>query len=85
MKMIWFRPEHHKDKKKKDEYEAAIRNSRVLIDRFLEILQARMEAVENTEIDLDTYDGGAAYKLAFLNGQKKEIKEIAELFSFPQK
>jgi len=82
MKSVWFRPEHQRDQKKKQDYEAAIRNSRVIVDRLLEILEMRKDAIESTETDLDTYDGGAGYKLAFLNGQKKELKEITDLFSF---
>lgn len=82
MKSVWFRPEHYKNKNKKDDYEAALRNSRVLIDRLLEIIDARLEAVEDNEICLENYDDGAAFKLAFLNGQKKELKEIKDLFSF---
>lgn len=82
MKAVWFRPEHYKDKSKKEDYEAALRNSRVLTDRLLEILDARREVIENAETSLDTYDGGAYLKLAFLNGQKKELKEIRDLFSF---
>ncbi len=82
MKAVWFRPEHQRDAKKKEDYEAAIRNSRVIVDRLLEILEQRMDAIESRETDLDTYDGGAYHKLAFLHGQKKELKEIVELFSF---
>jgi hypothetical protein len=82
MKAVWFRPEHHRDPSKKQDYEAAIRNSRLIVDRLLEILEQRMEQIENTEMDIDTYDGGAAFKLAFINGRKKELKETADLFSF---
>lgn len=82
MKSVWFRPEHNKDQKKKEDYELALRNSRPIIDRFLEILEQRLEAAESAEFNLDTYDAGAAFRLAFINGRKKEIKEIADLFSF---
>jgi len=85
MKTVWFRSEHYKDPKKKQDYEAAILNSRVLIDRLLEIIEQKLEAIENTETDFSIYDGGTVFKLAFLNGRKKELKEIADLFDFINK
>lgn len=80
MKSVWFRPEH-KDQKKQD-FETTLRNSRVLIDRFLEILEQREDALERVEYSFDTYDAGYPYKQAFLSGARKELKEIKDLFSF---
>ncbi len=81
MKSVWFRPEH-RDQKKKQDFETAIRNSRVIIDRLLEILDQREDALERAEMDFSNYDAGYPFKQAFLNGARKELKEIKDLFSF---
>jgi len=82
MKTVWFRPEHQKDAKKKEDFEAAIRNSQVLYQRLLEIIEAKIDQIETLETDLDVYNGGVDHKLAFLHGRKKALKEIQELFNF---
>lgn len=82
MKAVWFRPEHNKDPKKKADYEAAIRNSRVIVDRLVEIIDQKFDEIESLEVNFETYDEGAPYKMAFLNGRKKALKEIQDLFSF---
>lgn len=82
MKSVWFKQEHNRDPKRKEDFETTIRNSRVIVDRLLEILDQREEALERPEFNLDTYDGGYPYKAAYLAGSRKELKEIRDLFSF---
>mgnify|MGYP006382865463 FL=1 len=82
MKSVWFRQEHNRDAKKKADFETTIRNSRVIVDRLLEILDQREEALDRPEFDLANYDGGYPYKAAYLAGARKELKEIRDLFSF---
>lgn len=82
MKTVWFRPEHQKDAKKKEDFEAAIRNSQVLYTRLLEIIEAKIDQIEGLETDLDVYSSGVDHKLSFLHGRKKALKEIQELFNF---
>lgn len=82
MKTVWFRNEHHKNQKLKKDFEDAIRNSRVLIDRFLEILEKEVESIEDDESRIDFYDAGYPYKQSFVNGQKKTIQKIKDLFDF---
>lgn len=82
MIMGWFRPEHQRDEKKKNNFEAAIRNSKVLIDRYLEILDAQEEEVFAMESHLEEYDGSWLAKQAHLNGVKAQIRKTRELFTF---
>lgn len=81
---VWFRPGHFNDPEKiksKKDYEDTIRNSRVMIDRVLEILEAKIESVDNTETSSESYTEGWAYRQAFINGQKQVLKELTKLFT----
>lgn len=82
MKTVWFRQEHNKSKDLKKGFEDSIKNSRVLIDRFIEILDAYVDQIEMEEQDTDMYDAGYPYRQSFMNGQKKTIKKIKDLFDF---
>lgn len=82
MKMVWLRPEHNKDPKKKQDFTDAIKNSRVLIDRLLEILDSMEDELDSQESHTDFYDAGYPFKQAFVNGQKKTIEKVKGLFDF---
>ena len=82
MKAIWYRPEHNKDPKKKEQYEQAITSSRVLIDRLVEILNSIEASTERYEEDISNYTGDWAAKQAYLNGQRRVIHDIKSLFDF---
>ena len=78
----WFRPEHNRDPKSKADFEAAVRNSTVLITRFNEILREEEENLYRYEGDLKNYDGDWAAKQAFINGKRAQIRIFKKFFDF---
>jgi len=82
MKTVWLRPEHHKDLKKKKDFQDSIVNSRVLVDRFLELLDSMKESLERDEAKPEFYNEGYMFKQAYANGKRSMIKEIEGLFDF---
>lgn len=82
MQIAWFKPEHQKDAKAKKDFELAIRNSRVISDRFLEIVDAMEESLDRKEMSVDDYNDGWVYKQAHINGQRAILNRVKELFSF---
>jgi phytoene/squalene synthetase len=82
MLSVWFRPEHQKDAKLKKDYEASIRNSRIMSERLIEILEAMEDSLERKEYNLEDYNEGWIYKQAHINGQRSTLNRVKELFSF---
>jgi hypothetical protein len=82
MKTVWFKQEHNRNPKQKKDFEEALRNSRVLIDRFMEILDKMSDEIELDETSIDFYDAGYPFKQAFRNGEKRNIQRIKDLFDF---
>jgi predicted metal-dependent HD superfamily phosphohydrolase len=77
----WFRPEHTKDEKKKNDFESTIRNSTVVLDRLLEILTAQEESLNSFESNLENYDDGWLAKQAYVNGRKSHICDLRKLLT----
>lgn len=82
MNTRWFLAEHQKDPKKKEEFERAILNSSTLTNRFLQILDDMEQELYKYEGDLTNYTEGWATKQAFVNGKRKAIRDIRNLFNF---
>ena len=82
MKSVWFKPEHSNDPEKKKNYETTILNSRVIVERLLEILQGQEENLDRYEDDLANYTGDWAAKQAFLNGSRSHIRTMRSLLNF---
>jgi hypothetical protein len=82
MLSVWFRPEHQKDAKLKKDFELAVRNSRVISDRLLEIIEAIDEGLDRKEMSIEDYNEGWIYKQAHINGQRSALNRVKELFSF---
>ena len=81
MNTRWFLPEH-RDPEKKRVFEQAILNSTTLTTRLQQILEDMEEDLYRYEGDLKNYDGDWAAKQAFINGRRKQIREIKELINF---
>lgn len=81
MNTRWFLPEH-RDPEKKKAFEAAILNSSTLTTRLCQILDDMSEDLYRYEGDLKNYDGDWAAKQAFINGRRRQIREIKELLNF---
>ena len=82
LKTVWYRPEHTKDQKKKDDYTAAITNSRIIVDRLTEILNQEEETLSGIEYDLENYTGDWATKQAHINGTRSHIKKMLSILTF---
>lgn len=82
MNTRWFLPEHHKDPEKKRQFEQAILNSTTLTTRLTQILFDMEEDLYRYEGDLKNYDSDWAAKQAFVNGRRRQIREIRELINF---
>lgn len=81
MNTRWFLPEH-RDPEKKRNFEAAILNSTVLTNRLVDILDDMSNELDRFEDDVKNYDGDWAAKQAFVNGRRKQIREIKMLLNF---
>jgi hypothetical protein len=82
MNTRWFLPEHNRDPKLKHDFEAALVNSTVLTNRFLQILEDMEQELYKYEGDLTNYTDGWASKQAFINGKRKQLRDIKLLFNF---
>lgn len=76
----WF-PNGTPSEQKKD-IEAAIRASTTLTHQFLVILDQMEEELSRSELSPEKMAGDWAFKQAFVNGQRKQIRTIRELFNF---
>lgn len=81
MNTRWFTSEH-RDPEAKKNFEFALLNSTVLTTRLLQILADMEDDLYRYEGDLKNYDGDWAAKQAFVNGRRKQIREIKELLNF---
>lgn len=82
MNTRWFLPEHQRDPKLKADFEFALHNSTVLTTRLLTILDDMEQDLYKYEGDLTNYTDGWAAKQAFINGRRKQIREIKLLLNF---
>lgn len=82
MNTRWFTSAIQKDPKAKESFEKAILNSSVLVNRFHEILSDMEEELYKYEGDLTNYTDGWAAKQAFINGRRKQLRDIRNLFNF---
>lgn len=79
----WVR--HLKDQDSKDNFERSVRASVLALSRLYDILEEKEEVLlykDATEEDFVQTDW--AFKQAFRNGQKAQIKELKQLLSFTQ-
>lgn len=67
----------------KGELEQAIRNSTVALTRMLEIVEKKIQEVDDIEISDQFYNQeGWAYAQAYLNGKKHAYTDLKKLLSF---
>ena len=85
MKAVWT--QNLQDQKSRDDAKQAIKNSTVLINRFLQILSDRFDLIERKGFAEEDYiNSENLHELqAFRNGKLATYKEIADLFDFTEK
>lgn len=78
----WVR--HLKDPDSKVRFEQSVRASVTALSRLHDLLDEEEELLHNQESSTDDYFGTTdwAYKQAFRNGKKAQIREIKRLLSF---
>lgn len=77
----WVR--HLKDQDSKDKLAAALLASVTALSRLYDLLEEKEETIANQEASIDDFGmTDWAYKQAFRNGQKAQIKELKQLLSF---
>ena len=71
------------DEKQRQTLEASIRNSRTALSRLYDLIEEKVEVINNQEISIaDFKDASWTYKAAFRQGQKSSLKEIKDLLEF---
>lgn len=78
----WVR--HLKDQDSRDNFERIVRGSVTALSRLYDLLEEEEEAIHNQEASTDDYLGTTdwAYKQAFRNGKKAQIRELKRLLGF---
>jgi len=78
LNLIWTKGLDDKSKKK---FEDLFRNSQVLLNRIREVLAEERRALEANEISKNIYETpNWPYVQADINGQKKVLKKLEDLF-----
>lgn len=69
--------------KEKQDFEAYLRNSTVLVDKLIEILSDHIEALERKQIQEEFYKDPELFaRLCYLNGQLAAYNKVINLFHF---
>ena len=76
----WVR--HLKDQDHKDKFEQAVRASVTALSRLHDLLEETERDILNQETTTEDFNGDWAFKQAFRNGRKAQIKELKQLLSF---
>lgn len=64
-------------------FEALVRNNRILLGRLLEILDDKLASIETKEDAKETYENPAyASWQAHMNGRRASLKEVRRLLEF---
>ena len=76
----WVR--HLKDPDHKLKFEQAVRASVTALSRLHDLLEETERDILNQETTTDDFTSDWAFKQAFRNGRKAQIKELKQLLSF---
>lgn len=69
--------------KEKEDTEATIRNSRVVLGRLKEIIEERNTALQKNEVSPSSFDSpNWALNQAYINGQRYALQDLLKLLSF---
>lgn len=73
----------HLPAKDRKDFEAAVRHSTLVLGRLDELIQDRLDSIDQTESNRDTYENPAyGYMQAHLNGRKAALKDLKQLLAF---
>lgn len=73
----------HLPKDQQGDFESLIRNSTQVLGRLRDILMTELAAIESIEDRPGSYDNSSwAYKQAYLNGSRAQLKGLLRLFNF---
>ena len=73
----------HLPAKERKDFEAAVRHSTLVLGRFKEMIEDRIDNLEQAEASKTTYDNPAfAYWQAHVNGRKATLRELQQLLTF---
>jgi hypothetical protein len=68
------------DPKAKQSFEETLRNSTIVLDRLVDILDGKEREINRIELSLSSYEKeGWPYTQAHLNGRKATLQEIKKL------
>lgn len=82
----WIKHLSNQDSERRDNFEAAVRNSTIALGRLRELLQESLEGLNNKEFtDKQFEDPNWSHKQAYWNGQRSAFKQILNLLTFDQK
>lgn len=71
------------DAEKKEAFKQILLNNTTLIQRFMTILDDYSRQIEDEETKDEMYETPEAYaRQVFLNGRKRQLKDIKRLFEF---
>ncbi len=77
----WVR--HLKDQESKQTFEQTVRASVTALSRLYDLLEENERSLLNQETDLEDFNSTDwAFKQAFRNGRKSQIKELKQLLEF---
>lgn len=65
----------------KEEFENLLRSSAKLSQRLRDLIRKRRQELDHLELSDDTYNFDPI-KLAFINGRKRELRDLEALFDF---
>ncbi len=82
----WIRHLSQQDRDAVKNFEGAVRNSTVALDRLRTILQEDLESLDRAETsDKQFEDPNWSHKQAFCNGQRSKLRSLLTLLTFDQK
>lgn len=74
---------HLKTQEEKDKFASLVVNNRLLLSRLLEIIDDKLDAIERTECNQETYQNPAyASWQAHANGRRASLKDVRRLLEF---
>lgn len=78
--------QHLRSDTDKEEFRQAIKGSKPILDRIIQILDERETAIDTYTCDVKTFDSPSwPYLQAALVGKKSELREIKKLLTLDQK
>ena len=79
--MVWTK--HLQDSKARESFEGILRNNVQLFTRLTEIIEETERDLNSKETSIDDFgDPNWAYKQAYRNGERSQLRKIKQLFEF---